>query len=62
MNDFPTESRTVNAEELYNVITGGMLNLMEQVERMNRTLAVIAEALDAIASRLSNATALDNQD
>ena len=52
----------MNGRELYDVLAGGLLNLMEEVEKMNRTLAAIAEALESISSRLSYANVLDNQD
>jgi hypothetical protein len=36
--------------------------LLERLDTMNRNLEAIAEALEAIQSRLSYATTLDNQD
>jgi hypothetical protein len=36
--------------------------LLQQMSKLNQTLEKLAEALEAIESRLSYATALDNQD
>jgi len=56
------EARTDNGRELYDVLAGGLLQLFEQMEQLNRNLAVIAETLEAINARLSYATVLDNND
>jgi len=56
------EPRTDNGKELYDTLAGGLLQLFEQMEQMNRNLAVIAEQLEAICSRLCYATILDNND